>query len=411
MGKVRKDKKGRVLHRGESFKAKQQLYCYAYNDSFGERKCIYAKDLGELRDKEKRILHDKLDGLDVYAHAKSDINYAFDRYIATRKDQLRSTTMTNYVYTYDRYVRNGFGKKKIADVRYSDVLLFYSALRDKGLAVNTIDSVHGVLHPTFQMAVRDNILRSNPTDGVMAELKKKLDGRPEPRHALTLEQERAFLNWIERPEYLRWKPLFTVMFGTGGRVGEIIGLRWKDLDFDENYISINHNVTYYPRSDKNYKCEFRVSLPKTEAGIRSVPMLDKVREALELERQNQRLFGYSNVVEVDGMSGFIFCNRYGNLHSPAGINREIKRIVDDYNAQEEVEAARDGREPVIIPRFSCHITRHTFCTRLCENETNIKVIQSVMGHKDIQTTLDIYAEVTEKKRQEVFKELNNNDMF
>ena len=55
MGKVRKDKKGRVLHRGESFKAKQQLYCYAYNDPFGERKCIYAKDLGELREKEKRL--------------------------------------------------------------------------------------------------------------------------------------------------------------------------------------------------------------------------------------------------------------------------------------------------------------------------------------------------------------------
>ena len=410
MGKVRKDKKGRVLHRGESFKSKQQLYCYAYNDPFGERKCIYAKDLGELRDKEKQIQYNKLDGLDTYAHAKADINYAFDRYIATKKE-LRSTTKTNYVYTYDRYVRNGFGKKKLADVRYSDVLLFYNALREKGLAVNTIDSVHCVLHPTFQMAVRDNILRNNPTDGVMAELKKKLEGRPEPRHALTLEQERAFLNWIERPEYLRWKPLFTVMFGTGGRVGEIIGLRWKDLDFDENYISINHNITYYPRSDKNYKCEFRVSLPKTEAGIRSVPMLDKVREALELEKQNQRLYGYSNVVEVDGMSGFIFCNRYGNLHSPASINREIKRIVDDYNAQEELAAVMEGREPVIIPRFSCHITRHTFCTRLCENETNIKVIQSVMGHKDIQTTLDIYAEVTEKKRQEVFKELNNNDVI
>ena len=226
MAKVRKDKKGRVLHRGESFKNTQQLYCYAYTDSFGVRKCIYAKDLGELREKEKRVAKDKLDGLDVYAIAKSDINFVFDRYIST-KSELRSTTMTNYVYTYDRYVRKGFGKKKIADVRYSDVLVFYNALHEKGLAVNTIDSVHSVLHPTFQMAVRDNILRNNPSDGVMAELKKKIEGRPEPRHALTLEEERAFLDWIDKPEYSRWKPLFTVMFGTGGRIGDefvIIGL-------------------------------------------------------------------------------------------------------------------------------------------------------------------------------------------
>ena len=410
MAKVRKDKKGRVLHRGESFKNTQQLYCYAYTDSFGVRKCIYAKDLGELREKEKRVAKDKLDGLDVYAIAKSDINFVFDRYIST-KSELRSTTMTNYVYTYDRYVRKGFGKKKIADVRYSDVLVFYNALHEKGLAVNTIDSVHSVLHPTFQMAVRDNILRNNPSDGVMAELKKKIEGRPEPRHALTLEEERAFLDWIDKPEYSRWKPLFTVMFGTGGRIGEIIGLRWKDLDFDGNTISINHNVTYYPRSDKNYKCEFRVSLPKTEAGIRTVPMLDKVREALLLEKQCQKEYGYRCMVELDGMKGFTFCNRFGKLHSPASINREIKRIVDDHNAQEEVKAKREGRDPVMIPRFSCHITRHTFCTRLCENETNVKVIQQVMGHKDIQTTLDIYAEVSEKKRQEVFKELNNNDII
>jgi len=410
MAKVRKDKKGRVLHRGESFKNTQQLYCYAYIDSFGKRKCVYAKDLGELREKEERIIKDKLDGLDVYAKAKSDINYVFDRYIST-KTELRSTTMTNYVYTYDRYVRKGFGKKRIADVRYSDVLMFYSNLHDSGLSINTIDSVHTVLHPTFQMAVRDNILRINPTDGVMAEIKKKLTGRPEPRHALTLDEERAFLKWLERPEYERWRPLFTVMFGTGARVGEIIGLRWKDLDFEENIISINHDVTYYPRSENNYKCEFKVGLPKTKAGIRTIPMLDKVREALNQEKKNQRKYGYKNLIELDGMHGFIFCNRFGGLHTPASINREIKRIVDNHNAQEEVKAKREGRKPIIIPKFSCHITRHTFCSRLCENETNVKVIQQIMGHKDIQTTLDIYAEVSEKKKQEVFKELNNNNIF
>ena len=129
------------------------------------------------------------------------------------------------------------------------------------------------------------------------------------------------------------------------------------------------------------------------------------------EKSYQDETGCRCLMEVDGMSGFIFCNRFGNLHNPATINRAIRRIVDDHNAREEVKASREGRKPLMIPRFSCHITRHTFCTRLCENETNVKVIQQVMGHKDIQTTLDIYAEVSETKKQEVFKKLNDNDLI
>ena len=170
-------------------------------------------------------------------------------------------------------------------------------------------------------------------------------------------------------------------------------------------------MTYYPRSDKNYKCEYELSLPKTEAGIRTIPMLKKVREALELERHNQNEYGYHCVVELGGMRNFIFCNRFGKLQNPAGVNKVIKRIVSDHNSQEIVDAKREGREPLIIPDFSCHITRHTFCSRLCENETNVKVIQSVMGHKDIQTTLDIYAEVSEKKKKDVFDQLNDQDII
>ena len=93
------------------------------------------------------------------------------------------------------------------------------------------------------------------------------------------------------------------------------------------------------------------------------------------------------------------------------MNKVIKRIVSDHNAKEIVDAKKEGREPVIIPDFSCHITRHTFCTRLCENETNVKVIQSVMGHKDIQTTLDIYAEVSESKKKDIFDQLNDHDVI
>lgn len=405
MAKARKDKKGRVLRKGESYHNTRQSYCFSYMDPLGKRRFIYARDLGELRAKEDDILKDKLDGVEVYLMNNATLNDVFDRYIST-KTELRSSTRFNYLYTYDRYVREGLGRKKIVNIKYSDVLLYYKAILDKGLSLSVVDNIHSVIHPAFQMAVRDNVLRINPSDGVMAEIKKKSKNRPEPRHALTIVEQRAFLEFLDRPENERWKPLFVTMFGTGCRVGEVIGLTWDDVDFAANTISINHNLTYHPMTEKGNKCEFDLTLPKTAAGIRTIPLLDNVREVLLEELEYQRDTGMRCVSEVQGMRGFIFFNRFGTIHNPQAINKAIKRLVDDHNCEEEINAVREGREPILIPRFSCHITRHTFCTRLCESNNNVKLIQTIMGHKDIQTTLDIYAEISEAKQQEIFQGLN-----
>lgn len=410
MAKARKDNRGRVLRKGETQRKYDLMYIYTYTDPFTHnRKYLYSKDLMELREKEKTLIRDQLDGLDVYAAGKSDLNFVFDRYIST-KTELRSTTYTNYTYIYNHFVREQFGKKKIGDIKYSDVLHFYLHLiKEKGIQVNTLETVHTVLRPTFQLAVRDGLIRTNPCDGVMAEVKKRPGKNHGVRHALTIEQQRAFMNYIaDHPVYYRWRPLFTVLLGTGCRVGEVIGLRWKDVDYEKGMISINHSVTYYPRSDKSYACEFQVSLPKTDAGIRTVPMMEEVRDAFLEEKAMQKESGIKNEVELDGMSGFIFCNRFGNLHNPQAINRAIKRITENHNSEEIVKAKKEKRPPVIIPHFSCHHLRHTFCTRFCENETNVKVIQAVMGHKNIETTLDIYAEVTDMKKTEAIDNLSRN---
>lgn len=408
MTKARKDNKGRALRQGESQRASDLMYYYTFTDPFGKRRYVYSKDLMKLREKEKNLMKDQLDGLDVYAAGKADLNFLFDRYIST-KSELRSTTYSNYMYMYDHFVRELFGKKKVADVKYSDILYFYEYLmKECNLQVNTLESIHTVLHPSFQLAVRDGIIRKNPTDGVMAQIKKKPGRTHTIRHALTLEQQRAFMRYIsESPIFCRWEPLFTVLLGTGCRIGEVIGLRWEDIDMDKRMISINHSVTYYPRKTDTYKCEYAVSLPKTAAGIRMIPMLDAVYEAFQEELDFHKENGFCEV-EIDGMSGFIFCNRFGNLQNPAAVNRAIKRIYEAYNAEEVLNAKKEKREPVIIPHFSCHHLRHTFCTRFCENETNVKVIQSVMGHANIETTLDIYAEVSETKKQESFENLSKN---
>ena len=224
------------------------------------------------------------------------------------------------------------------------------------------------------------------------------------RYALTIPQQRAFMEYIAtHPVYFHWWPIFTIFLGTGCRIGEVLGLRWEDIDYEKRIISINHNLTYYPVGEDRAS-ENHISTPKTEAGMRTIPMLDTVKDAFEMIWEEQKENGWTDA-EIDGMTGFVFCNRYGNVMNAQSVNRAIKRISSAYNATEEVEAKKEHREPVLLPNFSAHSLRHTFCTRLCERETNLKVIQSIMGHKDIQTTMDIYAEATEEKKQETFEHL------
>lgn len=404
MAQARKDVRGRALRKGESQRASDGRYVYSYMDPLGRRKYIYANDLASLREKEKKLMKDQLDGLDIYASGNVTINATFDRYMTT-KYNLRESTRSNYLYTYDHFIRDDFGKKKIIDIKYSDVLQYYYHLLNKrGVSLGTLDSVHCLLHPTFQLAVRDDIIRKNPTDGVMKEISKQSGKNRGIRHALTVEQQRAFMNYIaNHPVYFHWWPLFTVLLGTGCRIGECLGLRWEDLDFEKRVVSVNHSLVYYPLEGSK-KSVLRVALPKTEAGIRTIPMLDVVKDAFEMEREEQTEAGANEQV-IDGMSGFVFKNRFGDVPNPQTVNHTIKRIVANYNAEEILNAKKERREPIILPNFSCHHLRHTFATRLCEAESNLKVIQSVMGHRNIETTMDIYAEATERRKQESFENL------
>ncbi|MCD7712715.1 MAG: tyrosine-type recombinase/integrase [Firmicutes bacterium] len=404
MAKTRKDLRGRALQKGEMQRSSDKRYVYTYTDPLGRRKYLYANDLVTLREKEAELTKNQLDGLDIYVAGKATVNFVFDRYMSL-KTNLRQTTKSNYLYMYDRFVRDTFGNNKIADVKFSDVLGFYNyLLENQNIQVNTLESIHTLLHPTFQLAVRDDIIRNNPADGVMAEIKKSSDKTSGVRHALTIPQQRAFMEHIaNHPIYCHWWTIFTVLLGTGCRIGEALGLRWEDLDYENGVISINHSLVYYPVGE-NRASVWHVSKPKTKAGERTIPMLDSVKDAFDMLREEQAENGW-NTTEIDGMHGFIFCNRFGNVPNPQSINRAIKRIVADYNVGEEVNAKKEHREAVMLPDFSAHHLRHTFCTRLCEQETNLKVIQSIMGHKDIQTTMDIYAEATEQKKHESFERL------
>lgn len=415
MSNKRKDIKGRVLRNGEGQRADGK-YMFRYVDGNGERRTVYSWKLVEtdkipdgkrckeaLRTIEKRLLKDLDDGILTKTADNTTVNELFDSFLAIRTD-LKETTRCGYISLYDKHVRNDFGRRRLSRVRYSDVYKLYMSLnKDSGLKVSSIQSINAILWQVFEIAVRDSLIRINPTGSAMRDAARCINEDRGQRHALTLGEQAAFLDYVYADDkYKRYAPLFTVLLGTGMRIGEALGLRWEDVDFKKGLIHVNHSLRYRDTEHGGY--EYHISSTKTKAGVRDIPMFQDVKKALQKEKRRKKGANLPEFI-VDGYSGFIFLNSAGKVYTPSFIFDTIQNIRVDYNNGETLRARAEGRDPLYLPKFSVHILRHTFCTRLCENEQNLKVIQEVMGHKNIRTTMDVYNEATAQTLQHSFSNL------
>ena len=405
MATKRKDSHRIVLKKGE-YQRTNGTYAYRWTDGKGKRHEVYARDLDDLRAKEKEIDADTNEGIKVEARYVI-INEMYDLWVQLKRG-IKDNTFENYKYMYNTFVRPSFGKKRIQTLKKSDVKIFYNYLADQRcLQASTIDSIHTVLHQVLDMAVDDKYIRNNPSDKALKELKQSHAFKTEKRRALTIAEQELFLNYLRNNEtYSHWYPIFAVMLGTGMRVGEITGLRWCDIDLDNGVIDINHTLVYYcHRHEVELNgCYFNINTPKTKASNRKIPMIESVKEAFLMEKANQEKTGIKCSAVIDGYSDFIFVNRNGKTQHQGTLNKAIRRIIRDCN--DEV-LLNDENATVLLPHFSCHSLRHTFSTRMCEAGINVKVIQDTLGHQDISTTMNIYTDATKEMKKQEFESLDN----
>lgn len=395
----RKDNKNRVLKEGEYQRA-NGTFEYKWTDKKGKRHSTYAKTLEELREKENDVLRDILDGIKADKNSLT-INDLYYRWVNLKKG-LKDNTFQNYQYMYRQFVEEDFGKIKVVDLKRTDVRAFYNSLLDsRHLKVSTIDSVHTVMHQVLELGVEDDYLRYNPSDNALKELKRAHNKDSSKRRALTFAEQKVFEAFLEKQgQYHKWYPIFGVLLWTGMRVGEITGLRWDDINLDEGTINVNHTLVYYDKgTDKG--CGFSINTPKTKAGQRTIPMLPKVKQAFLMEKEYQKECGLTCNVTIDGYTNFIFINRFGSAQHQGTLNKALKRIIRDCN----YEVMDKGGE-VMLPPFSNHSLRHTFTTRMCEAGVNVKAMQEILGHSDVETTLDVYAEATDDLKQTEISKFN-----
>ena len=403
----RRDSKGRVLRNGE-VQRQDGKYMFRYTGTDGSRHAVYSWRLVEtdplppgkrdnmpLRDQEKQIQRDLDDGIDSAEAARIQVDDLFQKFMSMRTD-LKETTRNNYTSLYNSHVRNQIGYRRVNSIKPSTIQLLYTDLVETNhLKLSSMQSLHSIIYQMFDIAVQDDVIRKNPANNVMGRLRKTLNFEETKRHALTETEQSRFIEYVytER-EFRRWGPLFTVLLGTGMRMGEALGLRWCDCDLKQRTISVNHALLYKPNEFGKYR--YLVSKPKTRSGIREIPMLDDVYDIFRDMKRHYKKTGFS----VDGYKDFIFLNGNGKVFTPNAVYDAFQRVQAAYNREELFHAKQEGRDPILLPKFSAHNLRHTFCTRYCENEPNLKIVQEIMGHKSFRTTMDVYNEATDQKKRD-----------
>lgn len=398
-GKSRKDHRGRVLPPNVSQKADLRYIWRKTID--GTRYTLTDNDLNTLKkkiiEKEAQIQNG------IYSEpSKVTLNEWFYKWIETYKGNLRQSTKGNYTGLWESYVKDSkIGKMSISKIKRVHIVELLKELTEKkGLATATVHNTHIVIYGCLSDALEDGMILNNPAQGAFSKIKHK---EPRKREALSVQQQEMLVSFIASSDIFRvHMPMFAFFLGTGARFGEMAGLTWKDIDLKKNVISINHTALY---GKVNGKMQLYISKPKTAAGIREIPIIPELRKQLLMQKQYDLATGQHGNAIIDGYTDFVFHTSTGKPHTETGVNAIITRIVKNCNEQEIARAKKEHREPVLLPNFSPHILRHTFCTRFCENESNVKAIQKIMGHRKISTTMDIYTHVTEEKAQSVMEEL------
>lgn len=393
----RRDHKNRRLWTGES-QDKDGRYVYKYTDALGRRKAIYSWRLTEadttpkgrkkdlpLREKEKMLQRDLCNGIMPNGDNMTVLELV-RRYISQKRGVTHNTE-ANYKFVVNIIAKEAFGQKRIDKVKLSDAKLWLIKLQDDGRGYSTIHTVRGVVRPAFQMAMDDDLIRRNPFE---FQLSTVVVNDSVTREAITRKQERQFLEFIKNDKHFcRYYDGIYILFHTGLRISEFVGLTIGDIDFANRKINVDHQL------QRKRNMEYIIGSTKTESGIRQVPMTDEVYDCFQRIVANRRKPKVEPM--IDGKIGFLYLDKNEMPMVALHWEKYFQHIRRKYNSIYKVQM------PMITP----HVCRHTFCSNMAKSGMNPKTLQYIMGHSDIGVTLNTYTHVKFEDAKEELKRVVN----
>jgi len=382
-----KDLNGKEIGEG-LYQRKNGSYAARYVDRFGKRKTIYGKTRIEAKKKLQAAIEANLTQKVVRKRYK--VSEWYEVWMREYKEPLiRPTTKSIYKGLFQLHILPELGAMNLEEVQQVHVRKLINEIKKRGYGWETQNKVRILIQDLFNVAMINDYAYKNPARGL--KMQKKQENHE--RIVLDREQQADFFECCAGTFY---DNLFVVAINTGMRQGELCALEESDIDFEKKEISITKTLTYLMLEGEDKK-GFHTGPPKTDEGVRIIPMNEACEKAIKKQIKLKKLMAFKNPGTA-GYENLLFVTRKNNPVCVQNINDAIRKVVEEINYQ------RDEADQ--MPVFSSHTFRHTFATRCIEAGVNPKTLQAYMGHATLQMTMDLYVHVTDDHKHEEFQKLD-----
>lgn len=367
-----KDLKGKELGVGIS-QRKDGLYTARFTDKLGKRRQQYFKKLQDCRNwlADAQFLDEHGE---INACGDMTVSAWFEYWIDNIKSgNAKYNTVRNYRYQFNHNIEKYIGTMKLKDVKPMHCQNVINQMSLSEYKDSTIGLTKIAMSVMFEDAVENGLISQNP---VTKSVKTPYRSESIPKKAMSKNQQKAFLENAKSSSYFYQ---YAFILQTGLRTGELVGLKWSDIDFEKNSMYISRTMEY--RDGK-----WRISTPKSKSGCREIPLTNQAIKILQKVKQRK-----NPIVTSIEYHSLVFLSRNGTPIDNATYNNSLKRICKKAN----------------IEHFSMHGLRHTFATRCIEAGMQPKILQEILGHANIGTTMNIYVHITEDSKAEEIKNIES----
>lgn len=343
-----------------------------------EKKTFSGKKRADVKAKMEEYIKMLKLGVNIEASKTTFGDWILDWMELYKKPPLvRQSTYDNYMLWIENHIIPELGHIELSKLETDDIQKLYSGMIEKGMSPASIQKVHQIVRSSLAKAVEKRVLIYNPSDATV----RPSVGQTKAK-AMTEKEMHKFVDLVNQ-EDVRWKAAFLVLLGTGLRIGELLALTWKDINFKEKTISVNKGLS-------RTKNGLVVEATKTEKSNRIVPIPKAALSALEELKESRKVVSIDKKLDSESL---VFQTKNGTHIIPRNFQRKYYTLRDKAGVPKDI---------------SVHGLRHTFATRLLEAGEDMRVIMELVGHAEISTTANIYSHVQPKIKQ---RAINKMDKF
>lgn len=386
MADKKKKSSRRANNEGSIYKRQDGSWCaqvtIGYDEETGKikRKTLYGKTQAEAKKKRDEVLLQ----LQVTEPGRSVPNPTVELFtrsflLNAKKGVVNSRSLDWYTNLAESHIYPALGNIPLSALTMEEVQRFLNGmLSQDNLSLRTIEAVRNLLNQTMQYACQIKMLKENPVRYTRLPKSDRRVGSEE-KEALSPDLRKRILEAAAGDEVMR--PILITLMFTGMRTGEMLALPWKNVDLENRVITVDRAVTQDTEFDSGGKPVSRktvVAMPKTKNGIRQIAMPAQVVEALQAWR-NKIAAEHPEWLQPEAP---VFANQKGELRTYGGFRTNYRHFLKRHGL--------DGEH------LNLHRFRHTYGSMLMEQDVNPRVVQKLMGHKDIKTTLGTYSHVSKE---------------